>query len=69
MKREILCLLCDKEMQEIEREIAKHPDFTTPPEKHKRVYGRARRDFICDLCGSQSEKGNVVLQERHSLLT
>ena len=57
MKREILCLSCDNRMQEIEREIAKEEDFTTPPEKSISVYGRARRDFICDLCGKPIRKG------------
>jgi len=75
MKREILCLACDKRMQEIECEVAKEDDFTTPPERCKRVYGKARKDFVCDLCGKPISKGEccaakttiVLGQQRHPI--
>jgi len=69
MKRELLCLACDKKMQAIECEVANEEDFTTPPEAYKRIYGWVTEEvYLCDLCGKSIKKGERCVLKKTFIL-
>lgn len=64
MKRGILCLACDPERKAFERKMVEEPetvfdvfDYASPPERTKHVYGTAKRNFLCDVCGNPIASG------------
>ena len=55
MKQEILCPECIETMKKIREKIKNHPEYN---EGVKIKEGKAKAEmFICDLCGSEIEKG------------